>query len=135
MKGDRLADHFGVQNVFILSAGCGLIPELPNALLRPLPSSASAEVYKWWLQADGYRDLNRLPAGEAMTSSSSAGRDYLPQFCALTAVTKGKRIVFYSSAKPPSAPGCQLRPFHTSTRTNWHYGCGNAFVNGSLTIV
>ena len=40
--------------------------------------------------------------------------------------------VEYNSGRIPLAPGWTLRRFETSTRTNWHYECANAFVDGEL---
>ena len=47
---------------------------------------------------------------------------------------RGTRIVFYNSANAPRMNGCKLRCFETTTRTNWHYECANAFIAGSINI-
>jgi hypothetical protein len=57
------------------------------------------------------------------------GKDYVPLFCELTKAAKGKRTVFYNSAKAPEAVGCTLELFPTTTRTNWHYECAKVFVD------
>jgi hypothetical protein len=127
----RLAERMGVPNLFILSAGWGLIRADFLTPYYDITFSASAEAYKRRRQTDRYQDLNMLgPAAEEVVFFG--GKDYLPLFCALTAGVKGKRVVFYNSGSAPAASGCELRRFKTLTRTNWHYECANAFVNGEL---
>ena len=61
------------------------------------------------------------------------GKDYLPQFCALTgAIMSQKKIVFYNSGHVPQATGCTLKKFETSARTNWHYECVNDLPGGNF---
>ena len=60
------------------------------------------------------------------------GRDYIPLFCKLTKEHSAPRTIFYNAAIPPEAPGYRLQRFETSTRTNWHYECANAYMNGVL---
>jgi hypothetical protein len=127
----RLAERIGVPNLFILSAGWGLIRADFLTPYYDITFSASAEAYKRRRQTDRYQDLNMLgPAAEDVVFLG--GKEYLPLFCALTAGVKGKRVVFYNSGSAPAASACELRRFKTSMRTNWHYECANAFVNGEL---
>ena len=56
------------------------------------------------------------------------GKDYVPLFCYLTSKIRAERIVFYNSSEPPEAPGCQLKRYHTRTRTNWYYECVAEFL-------
>ena len=58
------------------------------------------------------------------------GKDYVGLFCALTEGVKGTRYLWCNSKSAPKAPGCVLRRFHTKTRTNWHYECARAFIEG-----
>jgi len=60
------------------------------------------------------------------------GKEYVPLFATLTASAKDDRIVFYNSMVPPTAFGCSLKRFRTSTRTNWHYECTRAFIAGDV---
>ena len=60
------------------------------------------------------------------------GKDYLPLFCSLTGAIRSKKTIFYNSARLPQADGCTLERFETTTRTNWHYECANAFLDGAL---
>jgi len=62
------------------------------------------------------------------------GKDYLPLFCSLTDTISGAKIVFFNSAGVPRSNGCTFRRFETTMRTNWHYECVNAFLDGTIRI-
>jgi hypothetical protein len=129
-----LAEHVGVPNLFILSAGWGLIRADFLTPYYDITFSAQAEPYKRRRKNDRYRDLNML-GGAADDIVLFGCNDYLPLFCALTAAAKGTRIVFYNSERVPDAPGCTLRHFKPQTREKWHYECAAAFVNGDLAAI
>jgi hypothetical protein len=130
----RLVDRFGVGNVFILSAGCGLIRADFLTPYYDITFSVSAEAYKRRRKTDRYRDFRMLNTVNADVVVFFGGKDYLPLFCSLTGDSPARRIVFYNSGRTPDAPSCELRRFDTSTRTNWHYECANAFLNGSVVL-
>jgi len=62
------------------------------------------------------------------------GKDYLPLVVSLTSAVAGKKTIFYNSAYPPLAVGCVLKRYETSMRTNWHYQCANAFLDGAIKL-
>jgi hypothetical protein len=128
----QLVKQIGVHNVYILSAGWGLIGA---GFLTPqydITFSASAEPYKRRRRGDRYEDLRMLPDDTEHDVLFFGGKDYLPLFCSLTDTVRGTRTVFYNSKIPPQAPGCRLVLFDTATRTNWHYECAKAFLDGAL---
>ena len=130
----RLVDKIGVRNTYILSAGWGL---LAAGFLTPdydITLSPSADTYKRRRKKDRYDDLRMLPVSTAEPVVFFGGKDYVPLFCSLTERVKGQRVLFYNSAYAPDAPGCTLKRFDTTTRTNWHYGCANAFIKGEVVI-
>jgi hypothetical protein len=59
------------------------------------------------------------------------GKDYLPLFHSLTATNRSKKIVFFNSVHVPNIPGYLFRRFETKTKTNWHYGCAKAYLDGT----
>ena len=61
-------------------------------------------------------------------------KDYVPLFQSVTESIRGTRIIFYNSAEPPDAPDCVCVRFETRTRTNWHYECARALIQGALDI-
>jgi hypothetical protein len=127
----QLANRFGLDKLYILSAGWGLIS---SGFLTPyydITFSPSAEAYKRRRKTDRYRDFCMMPMSTDEPIVFFGGKDYVPLFCALTKLSGGKRTVFYNSAIPPNAPGCTLERFETATRTNWHYECAGHFLNSA----
>lgn len=122
-----LADRFGVDMLYILSAGWGLISAGFLTPYYDITFSASAEAYKRRRKSDVYRDFCMLPTTEEPIVFLG-GKDYVPLFCSLTKFAKGKRTVFYNSASAPEAAGCALERFPTATRTNWHYECAKVLI-------
>jgi hypothetical protein len=60
--------------------------------------------------------------------------DYLPLFCSLTDTVHSRKIVFFNSASVPRSTGRTFKRFKTTTRTNWHYECANAILEGTIHI-
>jgi hypothetical protein len=125
----QLANRFGLNNLYILSAGWGLISAGFLTPYYDITFSPSAEVYKRRRKTDRYQDFCMLPMSTVEPIVFFGGKDYVPLFCTLTKSAKGKRTVFYNSANPPVAVGCVLERFETATRTNWHYECAKNFLN------
>jgi len=129
----NLASRVGVGNTFILSAGWGLIAASFLTPRYDVTFSAAADGYKRRLRDDPYRDLNLMPEGLDAPMLFFGGKDYLPLFSRLTSAYRGSRVVFYNSIKRPDVAGCRLQRFDTTTRTNWHYECARAFLDGGIT--
>lgn len=128
----QLVEHYGCDNVFILSAGWGL---LNASFLTPhydITFSKQAESYKRRALKDKYEDLFCLPPSDDKVVFFG-GKDYLPLFLKLTKNYKA-RCVFYNSADKPCVPqNCTLRRYETRTRTNWHYCAAQDFMAGKIT--
>lgn len=129
----KLASKVGRGNTYILSAGWGLISADFLTPVYDITFSGAADPCKRRRRGDVYRDLRMLPAAEVPVLFFG-GKDYVSLFCELTSHVKGPRIVFYNSSKPPAAVNCRLHRFDTSTRTNWHYECARAFIEGRLRL-
>ncbi|MBI1181520.1 MAG: hypothetical protein GC201_13270 [Alphaproteobacteria bacterium] len=130
----RLVGRFGMSNVYVLSAGWGLIPAdflTPN---YDITFSANVEPYKRRLADDMYDDFRMLPRDRKDDVVFLGGKDYLPLFYKLTDGVASRRVVFYNSRDIPRADRCKFRRFDTTTRTNWHYACAEALIDGSITI-
>ncbi len=130
----RLADELGLQNVYILSAGWGLIRADFLTPYYNITFSPNADGYKRRRKSDPYEDFCMLPTETKEDILFFGGKDYLPLFCSLTETVRGNRIVFYNSASAPQPNRCQVRRFETATRTNWHYECANAFLDGLIGV-
>jgi len=130
----RLVEKLSVKGVYILSAGWGLVPAdflLPH---YDITFSPSADPYKRRRKTDRYNDFRMLADDTQDEVVFFGGKDYLPLFCDLTERIRGKRTVFYNAATPPEAAGCNLVRYETTTRTNWHYECANAFLDGKVKV-
>ncbi|MHC2552376.1 hypothetical protein [Bradyrhizobium elkanii] len=130
----RLVDSFGLSNVYVLSAGWGLIRADFLTPHYDITYSPSADKYKRRRKADRYHDFCMLPNHAQDDILFFGGKDYLPLFCSLTSAVQGKRIVFYNSASAPQIDRCTISRFETTTRTNWHYECVNAFLDGGIRV-
>jgi hypothetical protein len=128
----QLATALGQENLYILSAGWGLIR---SGFLTPqydITFSTSAERYRRRRKGDAYADFRHLGDDVQGPILFFGGKDYVPFFCELTARLTAQRIVFFNSSEAPEAPGCRLTRYRTRTRTNWHYECVDAFLAGRL---
>jgi hypothetical protein len=128
----RLAAKFGIDKLFILSAGWGLIPA---AFLTPaydITFSQNAEDFKRRRKSNTYQDFSLFPADLDEALVFLGGNGYLPLFATLTHGAKGRRVAFYNSMNLPEAPGCTLQRYLTKTRTNWHYECAQALMDDRL---
>ena len=130
----ELISAFGIENVFILSAGWGLIPAGFLTPYYDITFSRQAEEYKRRHRSDCYEDLAMLPEDTAKPVVFLGGKDYVPLFCSLTKIVRSRRTVFYNSQAAPHAPGCGLFHFPTKARTNWHYRCAKELALGNIDI-
>ena len=133
----ELVSAFGIQNVFILSAGWGLIAAdflTPDYDITFSASAKRDNICKRRYLSDRYEDLALLPKSTEKPVVFLDGKDYIPLFCSLTEGIKSLRTVFYNSQIPPPAPGCKLCLFPTKARTNWHYGCARDLAQGNISV-
>ena len=131
---ELLADHCGPEHFYILSAGWGLIRADFLTPAYDITFSPGAEKYKRRRKKDQYDDFNLLPKETGDDIVFFGGKDYVGLFCALTDGARRTRYLWHNSKSAPKAPGCVLRRFHTKTRTNWHYGCARAFIEGKIQL-
>ena len=129
-----LVDRFGSENVYILSAGWGLIP---SGFLTPyydITFSSGSNPYQHRRKKDQYNDFNMLPDKLSDQVVFIGGNDYLPLFWTLTKTINGQRHVFYNSKNEPHFAGCVFKRFPTNKRTNWHYDCAEALIEGKINL-
>jgi hypothetical protein len=131
----RLADRFGPEKLYILSAGWGLIradfltPNYDITFSQTKPDKR----YVRRRSSDRYDDFNMLPARVHEPLLLFASKAYLPLFCRLTEGRAGDRTVFYNADDLPEAPGCTLRRFENAKRdTNWQFDCANAYLESAI---
>jgi hypothetical protein len=133
----RLAKHLGIEKMYILSAGWGLIRAdflTPHYDVTFSTAVKRGAPYKYRRKDSHYADFKQMPSDSDEPVVFFGGKDYVPQFATLTQGVKTRRTVYYNSRVPPEAPGCKLINFSTTTKTNWHYGCVDAFIEGRLDL-
>jgi hypothetical protein len=128
----KLAESFR-EKFYILSAGWGLINAEFLTPYYDITFSSAAEGYKRRRKGDRYKDFSMPPHLLDEEIVFLGGKNYVSLFCSITALARNRRRVFFNSQRPPDAPGCVLKWFATSTRTNWHYACANAVIDGAAT--
>lgn len=132
-----LVGRYGIDNVYILSAGWGLIRSdflTPDYDITFSQSVRRKAPYKFRRREDRYRDFHMLPEATRDHIVFFGGNDYLFLLSALTATIDAKKTVFYNSKMRPDIPDCEFRRFEHSNRRKWHYECVKAFLDGTITI-
>lgn len=124
----QLVEVFGIDNVYILSAGWGLIRA---SFLTPnydITFRRQADAYKrrGKSQYRQYCDSNHLESAIDEDLLFFGGKDYLPLLCCLTQCYQGQRIVYYSGNKP-NCDDVEFVPYETSTRI-WYYECATKVI-------
>ena len=139
----QLVEVFGIDNVYILSAGWGLIRA---SFLTPnydITFSAPDGAYNLRRKCDQYSDFKHLQEDSHLmnlsddtvvffgTDSSKNGvkNGYLPLFCDLTKAYPGHRIAYYYHSKDKlKDKNVEFVPYETRRRTLWHYECAKKVI-------
>ena len=129
-----LADHSGLGQLYILSAGWGLISA---EFLTPkyditFSMVKKEETFKRRKHRAKYNDFCMLPSDTTESIVFFGGRDYIALFCELTAEITSHRHILYAGSKL-DVTGCRLQRFG-DTYTNWHYECAKAYAEGRIQL-
>jgi hypothetical protein len=128
----NLVRKFGTKQVFILSAGWGLISA---DFLTPdydITFTKKAAPHCRRKKSDNYADICLLP-DDGDDIIFVGGKDYLPLFCEMTAKLKGKKKVFFNTVSDLNlGPGFSTERFQTDRTTNWHYDCAQMLIDGHV---
>jgi hypothetical protein len=128
-----LLDHVGVENLFILSAGWGLV-RADFLLARYDITFARAEAWKWRGAEDEFHDYAqltqaRLSAGEPVYFFG--GKSYLGPYYRLTEHLTARKVIYFASASIPINQHFEYIRYD-GTGTNWHYRCARDFMEGRI---
>ncbi|MGI9310620.1 MAG: hypothetical protein ACR2P7_03680 [bacterium] len=129
-----LTRKLGVDNVYILSAGWGLIAA---DFLTPdynITFSNSAPAHARRGKRDRYDDFRLLAKESTAPLLYFGGVSYQWPFLELTAGYRGQRICFYNSAAKPTAPGVIYVRYQSAAKTNWHYLCVADFIADDIAV-
>jgi hypothetical protein len=135
-----LAKRFSDKNVYILSAGWGLIradfltPQY-NITFSPGATGKNRYKHREFVKTDPY--FNFLPDDDGPIVFLGGKTDYVRLFCWLTEKYRSCRIVYYYSkrpdAKPPEVNGCKTERFESEKPRTWYYECAKDFIEGKIT--
>jgi len=127
----KLVSHFGEKNIYVLSAGWGLVRSDFKLPTYDITFSKQAQAYKKRRGSDHYLDFKQLPNDRSQIVFFGV-QDYLPLLSKLlsnssplTVVTRNKGIAL------PNAKWNQVA-YKTTALTNWHYSAASALLKGEL---
>lgn len=129
----ELVNKLGVTNVFILSAGWGLVKAdylLPDYDIT-LKHLNGIDAYKYRRSDDRYQDFNHLPASTE-SIVYFGGQDYLPLLDKLTRRLACEKIVFFATSQPPAHR--EWKTIRFDRFTNWHYSAAREYLAGRLSV-
>ncbi len=133
-----LIERYGIEDVFILSAGWGLVRADWLLPTYDIAFGGGTKAHHRRRAIGGYQDWVAQPLWEAPEPDLVflGGRAYLPLFQHLTGCYGGRRLAFYqatdATTAAPDLPGCATQVFATTQRTNWHYACAEALIEGRV---
>lgn len=130
----NLVQAFGVEKVFILSAGWGLIRADFLTPSYDITFSNAAERYKRRGQRDRYADFRQLRRHGSEPIVFLGGKDYQPLFERLTAHIEAEKVIFHRSDSVPQRRGFGYVKYDTPARTNWHYLCVRDLLAGQVRV-
>ena len=134
----KLVERFRPENVYILSAGWGLIG---SNFLTPIYSvtySSSAKSENRRRGKDVFRDFNHLAEQADETDKPIVfigGGNYVRQFCKLTETFSRPKIVLHSGQRPSLPPDyTPIEYIGDGSNYTWVYRCALDFIGGNIAI-
>lgn len=129
-----LMDKFGQKNLFILSAGWGLIRSDYLVPYYDITFSKQGKTGSRRLPSDKFQDFNHL---EGCISSGECvyffgGKDYLPLYYSLTRHLPNRKVIYYSIEDMQQVKGYEY--YYYKGFTIWHYSCAQDFIDNKLPI-
>lgn len=129
-----LAKGVGIENLFILSAGWGLIPASFLTPAYDITFSASAESWQRRRAGDVYHDFRIARQDGVEPLVFLGGEDYLPLFAAVTKGYEGRRVALHNLRTMPRLDGVELVRYPATTSTDWHYESARALLDGRFPV-
>jgi len=129
-----LLQAVGRENLFILSAGWGLVRADYMLPKYDITFSSQADGWKRRRKHDQFRDFahltqDRVDPGE--TIYFFGGIDYLPLYYQLTRQVRARKVIYFASDRISRADGHEYIKYG-GTGTNWHYRCVTDFLAGTI---
>ena len=134
-----LINKFGYENVYVLSAGWGLVRSdylLPS---YDITFSYRAANLKRRKQNDHYHDFNELYYNMSSINENEkiyffGGNSYLPLLYRLLSKIPADKIIYYISENVPKKTRYKYirYPNPSGRKTNWHYDCIQDYIHGCI---
>lgn len=124
-----LVNHFGCENVFILSAGWGLVRSDYLLTYYDITFSNLGKPGIKRIKSQIFYDFNHLPRNLDITETIHffGGSSYLPLFYSLTTEINAKNIIHYAQEYIQKFSGFQYVKYKDCF-TNWQYKCAEDFI-------
>jgi hypothetical protein len=133
----ELVATLGAENVFILSAGWGIVSAdylLPDYDITFALTKPKHGYKRRHPQDNKYHDFCHLRCDAPGTLVTFCSKGYLPLFRNLTTLLTVNKIVFYAAADPPQDSGWRKIHFQTRDFRRWPYDCAREFLRGEISI-
>jgi hypothetical protein len=125
----------GAQQVYILSAGWGLVRATYLLPCYDITFSHQADRYKRRGARDVYRDFAHLDEVGRKRVVFFGGISYHDALVDLTKLVRAAdKALFFNSAQEPNLPGWRTKRYTSLVKRNWHYPCLAEFLRGDLEI-
>ncbi|MCX7546219.1 DUF6884 domain-containing protein [Marinicella gelatinilytica] len=137
-----LVDKFGIENVYILSAGWGLVNAdylLPDYDIT-FSSTKKKDKYKKRKVLDYFNDFNFIDSNNNDEIIFLGGKSYQRLFVKLTNHLSSKKVIVYNSDKMPNFDQIKSEKFTKLGKSgkrlnmNWQYECAKEIINEKFKI-
>lgn len=124
-----LVEKYGAQNVFILSAGWGLVRSDFLIPYYDITFSNQGKPHSKRRSRDRFEDFNQLCDGDIHPDETIyffGGQAYLPLYRNLTQNITARKVIYHSQGSAYQLPGYICIPYRGCQ--NWHYLCAQDFI-------
>jgi len=128
-----LVERYSWQNVFILSAGWGLIRSDFLTPYYDITFSNQGKPYSKRRSRDRFEDFNQLSDSDIQPDETLyffGGQDYLQLYRSLTQNITVRKVIYHSQGSAFQLQGYECIPYRSYT--NWHYSCAQDFMEGNI---
>lgn len=129
-----LLHRVGTENLFILSAGWGLIKADFLVPDYDITFSSQGEQWKRRTKRDEFCDFAQLTQADLAIGEQIyffGGKDYLPLYYRLIRTLVARKVIYFASTNIPRDQGFDYIRYGTGG-PNWHYRCARDFMEGRI---
>ena len=130
-----LVEQYGWQNVFILSAGWGLIRSDFLTPYYDITFSNQSPPCNRRRPGDRFQDFNHLRDVDISSNETVyffGGKDYLSLYYSLTQDIAARKVIYHLQHNLSLCQGYEYIRYRSCRRTNWHYSCVQDFMEDKV---